>query len=142
VKLPSRRCVLRGGCAALLAACTPGPVPSPDGEDTALGEGWVEVALSEYPDLREVGGSAYVSRPDALLEVTVLHVADDTFAAVWRICTHGACETEWDGDALVCPCHGSRFGVDGSVEEGPATVPLRTFETVRRGDSLWVYRPL
>ncbi|WP_116206709.1 FAD-dependent oxidoreductase [Amycolatopsis circi] len=46
--------------------------------------------------------------------------------AVSLRCTHLGCfvrfnaaERSWD-----CPCHGSRFDIDGAVLEGPATVPL------------------
>jgi len=46
--------------------------------------------------------------------------------AVSLRCTHLGCllrfnaaETSWD-----CPCHGSRFDVDGKVLEGPAVDPL------------------
>jgi Rieske Fe-S protein len=47
--------------------------------------------------------------------------------AVSATCTHLGCivnfnaaETAWE-----CPCHGSRFGVDGAVLQGPANTPLQ-----------------
>jgi Rieske Fe-S protein len=50
--------------------------------------------------------------------------------AVSARCTHLGCfvnfnqaETAWE-----CPCHGSRFGVDGSVLQGPANRPLERRE--------------
>jgi len=53
--------------------------------------------------------------------------ADGTLHAVSPTCTHMGCELQfndaersWD-----CPCHASRFSVDGAVLEGPATEPLR-----------------
>ena len=51
---------------------------------------------------------------------------DGTLHAVSIRCTHMYCilrfnsaERSWD-----CPCHGSRFDVDGAVLEGPAVTPL------------------
>lgn len=52
---------------------------------------------------------------------------DGAVHAVSARCTHLGClvafnqaETTWE-----CPCHGSRFGVDGEVLQGPAVHPLR-----------------
>jgi Rieske Fe-S protein len=51
---------------------------------------------------------------------------DGTVTAVSATCTHLGCivrfndaETAWE-----CPCHGSRFAVDGTVLQGPANRPL------------------
>jgi nitrite reductase/ring-hydroxylating ferredoxin subunit len=40
-------------------------------------------------------------------------------------CTHLGCQISQQADGLlVCPCHGSRFRLDGSVARGPAGRPL------------------
>jgi glycine/D-amino acid oxidase-like deaminating enzyme/nitrite reductase/ring-hydroxylating ferredoxin subunit len=59
---------------------------------------------------------------------------DGALHAVSPVCTHLWCrlrfndaERSWD-----CPCHGSRFGPDGEVLQGPATRPLQSY-AVRGG---------
>ncbi|RKT54898.1 FAD-dependent oxidoreductase [Saccharothrix australiensis] len=102
--------------------------------------------LKSAPKLLELNGKAAASligdrlrRPDTrdLSDVPrgqarvvgksgVYRDEDGALHAVSLRCTHLGClvrfndaERSWD-----CPCHGSRFDVDGNVLEGPATKPL------------------
>jgi nitrite reductase/ring-hydroxylating ferredoxin subunit len=63
---------------------------------------------------------------DGVGKIGVFREEDGTVHAVSLRCTHLGCllryngaERSWD-----CPCHGSRFDVDGTVLEGPAVNPL------------------
>jgi glycine/D-amino acid oxidase-like deaminating enzyme/nitrite reductase/ring-hydroxylating ferredoxin subunit len=81
---------------------------------------------AEAGDVAEVPrGRARVVR-DGLGKTGVYRDEDGTLHAVSLRCTHLGCllrfnaaERSWD-----CPCHGSRFDVDGKVLEGPAVSPL------------------
>ncbi|WP_439658469.1 FAD-dependent oxidoreductase [Lentzea sp. HUAS TT2] len=70
-------------------------------------------------------GQAHVIR-DGLGKTGVYRDHEGELHGVSMRCTHLGClvrfnaaERSWD-----CPCHGSRFDVDGEVLEGPATRPL------------------
>lgn len=56
-----------------------------------------------------------------------LHVVDTT-------CTHLGCEVQWNDAELSwdCPCHGSRFNVDGKIVEGPA---MKALEVLTLGEN-------
>ncbi|MCJ8006554.1 glycine/D-amino acid oxidase-like deaminating enzyme/nitrite reductase/ring-hydroxylating ferredoxin subunit [Lederbergia wuyishanensis] len=52
-----------------------------------------------------------------------LYVVDTT-------CTHMGCEVNWNSadQTWDCPCHGSRFSIEGDVIEGPAERPLKKID--------------
>jgi cytochrome b6-f complex iron-sulfur subunit len=53
---------------------------------------------------------------------------EEGFAAIGTICTHLGCVVSATGEGFECPCHGSRFGKDGKVVQGPAPSPLLWYE--------------
>ncbi len=58
---------------------------------------------------------------------------------IGRMCPHMHCELKWNGDTNTwdCPCHGSRFDVDGNVISEPATKKCKyEKENARRKDTL------
>jgi Rieske Fe-S protein len=80
--------------------------------DVSPGEGMVvEVDGKRAGAYRDEGGN--------------LHLVNTT-------CTHMGCEANWNEAerSWDCPCHGSRFSIDGDVIEGPAVKPLSFDEDV------------
>jgi|Deesub1362A_J573_1020465.scaffolds.fasta_scaffold09170_3 Rieske Fe-S protein len=67
------------------------------------------------------GSSTLLQEAGVLLE----RDATGAFRALSLVCTHLGCRLRQEGDALLCPCHGSRFDQDGRAKHGPAVRPLR-----------------
>lgn len=64
---------------------------------------------------------------------------DEHIYALHDTCVHAGCSLsggKLDGRGIICPCHGSHFDLlDGSVIDGPATMPEPHFEVrVREGE--------
>ena len=59
---------------------------------------------------------------------------DGTLRMLDPTCTHMGCTVAWNAaeKSWDCPCHGSRFRVDGDVLSGPATEPLEVFPPASR----------
>lgn len=55
---------------------------------------------------------------------------DGGIYALSAVCTHLGCITRYvsDESAIACPCHGSRFDLEGNVTHGPAPRPLPWLE--------------
>lgn len=59
--------------------------------------------------------------------IAVCRREDGNLSAVSAACSHLGCLVRWNAGEQTwdCPCHGSRFDVDGRVLNGPAVQPLR-----------------
>jgi glycine/D-amino acid oxidase-like deaminating enzyme/nitrite reductase/ring-hydroxylating ferredoxin subunit len=64
---------------------------------------------------------------DGLGQRAVFRGEDGELHSLSARCTHLGCIVRFNGAERTwdCPCHGSRFALDGSVIEGPAVHPLR-----------------
>ena len=67
---------------------------------------------------------------DGLKHVAVYRDSDGNLQEMSAVCTHLGCVVQWNGGekSWDCPCHGSRFALDGSVLNGPAAAPLKAVE--------------
>ena len=72
-------------------------------------------------------------------DVAVANV-DGSFHAFGDVCTHAQCQLsdgDLDGTTVTCPCHGSQFDVTtGNVMNGPATLPVDSYEVSEEGGEL------
>ena len=72
-------------------------------------------------------GSVVVEVDGSSDKVLVILLPDGSVAAVSMACTHLGCDVEYSEprNLIVCPCHGSEFGIMGDNLKGPATRPLQ-----------------
>lgn len=63
-------------------------------------------------------------------KVAVYRSPEGELKAFSAVCTHMGCVVNWNNaeKSWDCPCHGTRFDVEGEVLEGPAFDPLKKFD--------------
>ncbi len=71
---------------------------------------------SQYPP----GSSTLVEEAQSVLLST-----GSGYRALSLVCPHLGCILASENDGYACPCHGSRFTLDGSLLNGPADQPMR-----------------
>ena len=60
--------------------------------------------------------------------IMIVRTGEGSYAALSTRCTHQGCDVNLpENGAIACPCHGSRFALDGSVLNGPANAPLAEY---------------
>jgi cytochrome b6-f complex iron-sulfur subunit len=116
--------------AGLPPACAPNIDPAPVLDVPTPGEdGIVSLVVQRYPDLSREGGAVTLRFPagSGQENLLVMHPTGSTYAVTSATCTHVGCPMGFDGQEAVCPCHLSKFALDGSVTQAPATVPLKAY---------------
>ncbi|MFX0575022.1 Rieske (2Fe-2S) protein [Nocardia nepalensis] len=70
-------------------------------------------------------------------DVVVTQPNAGSFVGLSSTCTHAGCKVATvSGGTINCACHGSKFGLDGSVVNGPATQRLASKAVHVDGDSI------
>ena len=133
-----RRVVLAGAGAAAIgavAACgTSTDTSSGSSPRTAsdVPEGAPGTVLGPASQIPVGSGAVFADQ-----QVVVTQPAPGQFQGLSTVCPHQGCQVNAVRDgAVICPCHGSRFGLDGAVLEGPATSPLARRAVAVQGENV------
>jgi Rieske Fe-S protein len=94
----------------------------------------IPLMLEETPELQQVGGAYRLEIEDLDKDILIARIDTETFVAVNITCTHKGCQVSYKQEMekpafFECPCHGSRYDLKGVPINGPAKLPLGTYET-------------
>lgn len=134
-RTPRRQVVLGAGlglAAVAVAACSsPGAEPAEESPSAPADSGAATAPLAKTADV-PVGSGVIVG------DTVVTQPTAGTFTGLSSTCTHAGCKVSEvvDGE-IVCPCHGSRFHLDGSVAKGPAAKPLASSPVTVKGGEIF-----
>ncbi|MEA5470312.1 Rieske (2Fe-2S) protein [Spirulina sp. 06S082] len=103
--------------------------------DTSIREDGFQ-ALGTIEDLAEKG--VITDKKNAAKSVLIFrHPDTEEIVAFDSMCTHQGCSVEFKAEEklLVCPCHSSKYDLNGRVVAKPAPKPLTPFE-IKQEDNL------
>ena len=95
----------------------------------------LDLTSSENSALLNTGGSL------ARQGVIIARISSTEFVALRRACTHEGTDVNYQSTKqnFRCPNHGSEFSKTGAVQIGPATRPLKQYNTELTGNELRVF---
>jgi Rieske Fe-S protein len=70
-------------------------------------------------------------------DIVVTQPTAGVFKGFSSVCTHAGCKvSKIENGTIDCPCHGSKFSLEGAVVQGPAKDPLEAKAVSVQGDSI------
>lgn len=122
------------GVATCVAGCAGyGQSPASPGANTAAAQTVPPPADGAVP----ITATADVPLGSGVIvdDVVVTQPTAGVFRAFSAVCTHAGCTLAEVSDGTInCPCHGSKFNLDGTVANGPAARPLERKTVTVNGD--------
>jgi Rieske Fe-S protein len=100
--------------------------------------GHVTFAISRVPALTRQGGSATGRALGCAFPLVLLRSSPSQVLAFDARCPHLGCPVQGAQNLFICPCHGSLFGLDGGVKQGPATKALAALPVTFDGTTVSV----
>ncbi|HEU0034882.1 MAG TPA: Rieske (2Fe-2S) protein [Kofleriaceae bacterium] len=120
---------------------TPDGAPVDPGFEVCGGNICIDLSKEVNASLNTVGGSKVFTITTPVNDkIIVVKTADTTFATVSAVCTHQRCTVRLSSvtTGYVCPCHGSKYTIDGMVTQGPAVVALKQYTNSLSGTTLTI----
>ena len=143
IPIPRQKVLLGAGLglvtAGVAACATYGKKPAAAGESSTTTAAPSASGGPGAPAAKVIAKTADVPVGSGVIvdKVVVTQPTAGVFKGFSSTCTHKGCTVDKIADGTIdCPCHGSKFNLDGTVAKGPAQDPLATENVTVQGDSI------
>ena len=129
-----QKAIIGGASFIILPCALKSCTKSNSGINGSGGDITIDLSNQSFSALNTAGGSVVTQG------IIVAFKGNDIYLALDSICTHQGCTIGYNlaSNNFPCPCHGSVFSPTGSVLNGPATAPLKSYTVTKSGNILTI----
>lgn len=135
-----------GSLSAILQSCSANPtgLNSYSGIskiETSPVDNKIVITIDSSNPLGLTGGILLLIYNNGDSGVLLQRISTSEIKALTAVCTHQGCLVDLFSTSennFGCPCHGSKFNLNGGVAQGPADAPLKSFSTLFENNVLTI----